>query len=135
MTVVSSLMFVTEMMGVVGVDMVVVFVSNDEIVITETNCFTWIVKRDVIVGDSTYGEGEWYLILLLLSPSVVSVISKRFLLLPCCRPIIVFLYHPRILLFNHCHQLLQDLEVGVLLREEIDDCAALIFARARNGGW
>ena len=33
MTVVSSLMSVTEMTGVVGVDMVVVFVSNGEIVI------------------------------------------------------------------------------------------------------
>src|SRR6266550_2520937 len=133
MTVVSSLMSVTEMMGVVGVDMVVVFVSSSENVIKELNCFTWIVKRDADVG-STYGEGEWYLILL-LSPSVVSVISKRFLLLPCCRPIIVLLYHPRVFLFNHCHQFLQDVEIGVLLREEIDDCAALIFARARDGRW
>ena len=58
MTVVSSLMSVTEMIGVVGVDMVVVFVSSSEIVIKKINCFTWIVKRDADVGDSTYGEGE-----------------------------------------------------------------------------
>ncbi len=94
-------MFVTEMIGVVGMDMVVVFVSNDEIVITEINCFTWIVKRDAIVGDGTYGEGEWYLILLLLSPSIVSVISKRFLLLPCCRSFVILFNHPRVFLFYH----------------------------------
>src|SRR6266576_6825121 len=134
MTVVSSLMFVTEIIGVVGTDMIVVFVSNGENVIRKSNCFTWLVKRDADVDDSTYGEGEWYLILL-LSPSVISVISKCFLLLPCCRSIVIFFYHPRILLFNHCHQFLQDLEIGVLLRKEIDDCAALIFAWARDGGW
>src|SRR6266576_6701285 len=105
MTVVSSLISVTEMTGVVGVDMVVVFVSSSKNVIKKLICFTWIVKRDADVGDSTYGEGEWYLILL-LSPSVVSVISKRFLLLPCCRPIIVLLYHPRILLLNNSYQIL-----------------------------
>ena len=58
MTVVSSLIFVTEMTGVVGVDMVVVFVSNSENVIKKLNCFTWIVKRDASVDDSTYGEGS-----------------------------------------------------------------------------
>src|SRR6266576_3814050 len=105
MTVVSSLMSVTEMTGVVGMDMVIVCVSNGENVIKKINCFTWIVKCDADVGDSTYGEGEWYLILL-LSPSVISVISKRFLLLPCCRSVIIFLYHPRILLLNHSHQIL-----------------------------
>ena len=40
MTVVSSLMSVTEMMGVVGVDMVVVSVSSNENVIKKMNCFT-----------------------------------------------------------------------------------------------
>ena len=39
MTVVSSLMSVTEMAGVVGVDMVVVFVSNRENVIKENELF------------------------------------------------------------------------------------------------
>ena len=105
MTVVSSLMSVTEMMGVVGVDMVVVFVSNGENVIKKMNCFTWIVKRNASGDDSTYGEGEWYLILL-LSPSVISIFSKRFLLLPCCRSIVVLFYHPRVFLFYHPHQIL-----------------------------
>ena len=49
MTVVSSLMSVTEMTGVVGVDMVVVFVSDNENVIkdklfhlnSETRCECW----------------------------------------------------------------------------------------------
>ena len=75
MTAVSSLVSVIEMTGVVGVDMVVVFVSNGRNVIKkEINCFTWIVKHDASGDDSTYGEGGWYLILL-LSPSVISVIS------------------------------------------------------------
>ena len=40
MTVVSSLISVTEITGVVGVDMVVVVVSNRENVIKKINCFT-----------------------------------------------------------------------------------------------
>ncbi len=58
MTVVSSLMSVTEMMGVVGVDMVVVFVLDKENIIKKINCFTCIVKRNASVGGSTYGEGS-----------------------------------------------------------------------------
>src|SRR6266550_6334027 len=104
MTVVSSLVSVTEMTGVVGVDMVVVFVSNSGNVIKKLICFTWIVKRDAIVG-STYGEGEWYLILL-LSPSIISVISKRFLLLPCCGSIIVLFYQSFVILFDNSDEIL-----------------------------
>jgi len=51
-------MFVTEITGVVGTDMIVVFVSDGENVIKKINCFTWIVKRDADGDDSTYGEGE-----------------------------------------------------------------------------
>src|SRR6266576_4993877 len=105
MTVVSSLMFVTEIIGVVGTDMIVAFVSNSENVIKKLNCFTWIVKRDTSVGDSTYGEGEWYLILL-LSPSVVSVISKRFLLLPCCRSIVILFYQSFVILLDNSDEIL-----------------------------
>src|SRR6266576_1987371 len=65
---------------------------------------------------------------LLLSPSVISIISKRLLfLLPWCSSPIVLLYHPNVIFSDDLKEISECLNIAVLLFKEVQDQLPLFF--------
>ena len=72
-------------------------------------------------------------LILLLSPSIISVISKCLLfLLPWCGLPVIFLYHPHIILSDDLKEISECLDFVVLLFKEVQDRLSLFFIRTWN---